>query len=172
MMRCSYLLLARAGKVISYSCSGLIAKKLLPVVYMLPTHVHVCALCSFHQDVRINIPAGKEMLELQLQQWGPNLLQATMMLTTELLFPFLCQLFIFFIIFINFIQLHFSQNFSPCWWRSWRDRDSRFWWWSTDVLLWKCFRRSNHPGVSSTWNLLSQEWPKRDFSPQYLYIFM
>ena len=92
-----------------------------------------------------------------------------MMLTTELLFPFLCQLFIFFIIFINFIQLHFSQNFSPCWWRSWRDRDSRFWWWSTDVLLWKCFRRSNHPGVSSTWNLLDQ---MRDFSPQYLYIFM
>ena len=29
MMRCSYLLLARAGKVIGYSCSGLIAKKIV-----------------------------------------------------------------------------------------------------------------------------------------------
>ena len=72
MMPCSYLLLARAGKVISYSCSGLIAKKLLPVVYMLSTHVHVCALCSFHQDVRVNIPAGKEMLELQANNEGPT----------------------------------------------------------------------------------------------------
>ena len=32
-----------------------------------------------------------------------------MILTTPLLFPFLCQLFIFFITFINFIQLHFPR---------------------------------------------------------------
>lgn len=39
------------------------------------------------------------------------------------------------------------QNFSSHWRRSGRNGYSWIWWWSTDVLLWKCYRRSDHSGI-------------------------
>ena len=47
------------------------------------------------------------------------------------------------IIVINTIM----QNFSSHWRRSGRNGYSWIWWRSTDVLLWKCYRRSDHSGI-------------------------
>ena len=52
-------------------------------------HVHVNALCSFYQDIRGNLLAGEETLELTMKACP---LQAKMMLTKEFLFTILMPL--------------------------------------------------------------------------------